>query len=219
MARGAAGKTQERSLILDIQAVQKSYARWAPVYDKTFGAVTNVGRRRAVDYINTRHGTVLEVGVGTGMSLPHYNSAAAVTGIDFSAEMLGKARAKVRERGLSQVKDLIEMDARALTFADDSFDTVTAMHIMSVVPEPERVVAEMARVCRPGGRVLITNHFARDEGLLSRIERFSAPFADLLGWHSDFSIDRVMGESGLRLIENKAWPPFRMMTFLLFEKL
>jgi phosphatidylethanolamine/phosphatidyl-N-methylethanolamine N-methyltransferase len=92
------------------------------------------------------------------------------------------------------------------------------MHIVSVVPEPERVVAEMARVCKPGGRVVITNHFARQQGVLSIIERLTAPFADLLGWHSDFKIERVLNEKTLTVLEKKELPPIGMMTFLLLEK-
>jgi phosphatidylethanolamine/phosphatidyl-N-methylethanolamine N-methyltransferase len=152
---------------MDIESVKTSYARWAPVYDKTFGHATKVGRKHAVDYINSRSGNVLEVGVGTGLSLPDYDPALSVTGIDFSGEMLEKARKRVADGKLAHVKELRQMDARDLDFPDDYFDTVTAMHIVSVVPEPERVMAEIARVCKPGGKVVITNHFARETGALA----------------------------------------------------
>lgn len=203
---------------MEIQAIQKSYARWAPVYDRTFGAVTEGGRRRAVEFVNALGGTVLEVGVGTGLALPRYAPDVEVTGVDYSAEMLEKARDKVRDLGLSQVKSLLRMDARELDFPDASFDTVVAMHIMSVVPEPTRVLSEMARVCKPGGVVLITNHFARETGLLATIERLAAPLSNLIGWHSDFPIATVMGEPSLTLVERKALPPLGMMTFLAFHK-
>ncbi len=204
---------------MEIEAVKVSYARWALIYDQTFGAVTNVGRRRAVQHINrSGAGRVLEVGVGTGLALPHYAPGVRVTGIDYSKEMLEKARSKVRERDLDHVEDLYQMDARELGFPDDHFDMVVAMHLVSVVPEPERVVAEMARVCKPGGHVLITNHFARDKGPLSVVEKLSAPFANILGWHSDFEIDRVLGEKRLSVKGQHPWPPFGMMTFLLLEK-
>lgn len=204
---------------MDINAVKTSYARWAPVYDKTFGAITNVGRRRSVAYVNTRNaGKVLEVGVGTGMALPFYDPKMNVTGIDFSDHMLEKARSKVREKELSHVKSLRQMDARDLDFPDNHFDTVAAMHIVSVVPEPERVVAEMARVCKPGGHIVITNHFARDKGFLAAVERLSAPFSNLLGWHSDFEVDTILGEPTLSLVEKKTLPPMGMMTFLVLEK-
>ena len=203
---------------MDIKAVKNSYARWAPIYDRTFGAVTNAGRRRAVEYINARGGSVLEVGVGTGLSLSHYRPGMQVTGIDFSEEMLDKARAKVREMDLRQVVALRQMDARALEFPDASFDTVVAMHVLSVVPEPERVMAEIARVCKPGGKVVITNHFQSTKGPLALLERVSAPFSNVLGWHSDFAIETVLGEPSLAVEERSSLPPLGMMTFLVLRK-
>lgn len=204
---------------MEPQAVTTSYARWAPIYDKTFGAATSAGRRKAVSYINAQPGRdVLEVGVGTGLALPHYHSDRSVTGIDFSEEMLAKAQAKVRELRLGQIKHLLQMDARDLDFADATFDTVAAMHILSVVPEPERVMAEIARVCRPGGKIVITNHFARNSGFLAKIERASARFENLLGWHSDFEMSRILGEANLEIVEESPLPPFQMMTFLVLQK-
>lgn len=205
---------------MDINAVKSSYARWAPIYDKTFGAVTGAGRRKAVGYINGQKGRkVLEVGVGTGLALPYYRPDLKVTGIDFSDDMLKKAREKVRDLDLRHIESLAQMDARQLAFPDDSFDTVVAMHIVSVVPEPERVVAEMARVCKPGGRLVITNHFARETGILAFVERLSAPFSNLLGWHSDFEIGRVLGQPNLEIIEKASIPPMAMMTFLVLQKI
>ncbi|WP_299081512.1 methyltransferase domain-containing protein [uncultured Ruegeria sp.] len=204
---------------MDIHAVKSSYARWAPVYDKTFGAATKAGRRAAVDYINAQTGTkVLEVGVGTGLALRHYRSDLQITGVDFSAEMLAKAKKKVQDLGLTQVEALLQMDARDLSFPDNSFDAVTAMHIVSVVPEPERVVAEMARVCKPGGKIIITNHFARETGVLSVVEKLSAPFANVLGWHSDFKINTVLKEPSLEVVKKDSLPPMKMMTFLVLQK-
>ncbi len=199
---------------MELDAVTKSYRRWAPVYDATFGAITGVGRRRAVAHVNGRAGRVLEVGVGTGLALPSYAPHLQVTGIDFSHEMLAKARAKVEARGLTHVEELRQMDARELDFPDAAFDTVVAMYLVSVVPEPERVVAEMARVCKPGGEVVIVGHFARDTGLLSVLERGFAPLADLIGWHSDFDKARVMGSPELEVAEERSLPPFGMFTFL-----
>lgn len=203
---------------MDIDAVQTSYSRWAPVYDSTFGAVTNIGRRRTVEYINTRPGKVLEVGVGTGLALKHYTKQMDVTGIDFSEEMLKKAIAKTQELHLHHVKELRQMDARSLDFPDASFDTVAAMHVLSVVPEPERVMAEIARVCKPGGKVVISNHFARTDGVLAALEKFFAPLANAIGWHSDFRIETVLQEKSLIVEERKSLPPMGMMTFLVLRK-
>lgn len=203
---------------MEIEAVQKSYARWAPIYDSTFGAVTNTGRRRAAAYVNETGGSVLEVGVGTGLSLEHYGRNVRVTGIDYSSDMLAKAQDKVARMGLRQVVALRQMDARDLDFPDNSFDTVAAMHILSVVPEPERVVAEMARVCRPGGQIVIVNHFAREKGILAAVERATAPLDNLLGWHSDFEKARILGVPGLKVAVERILPPLGLMTLLVLRK-
>jgi len=203
---------------MDISAVKTSYARWAPIYDKTFGVITNQGRKRAVEYINERGGKLLEVGVGTGLSLPDYTDNVAVTGIDYSIDMLKKARKRQRKHALSSVKELLEMDARELSFPDAHFDLVAAMHILSVVPEPERVMAEIARVLKPGGKVVITNHFARNKGFLAFIEKLTAPLDNLIGWHSDFEIERVLGQDSLNVFAKKSIPPLGMMTFLVLKK-
>jgi phosphatidylethanolamine/phosphatidyl-N-methylethanolamine N-methyltransferase len=199
-------------------AIRKSYARWAPVYDGTFGVLTQAGRRRATDRLNAHGGQVLEVGVGTGLALPLYAPGLEVTGIDFSEDMLAKAREKVTERGLTHVAGLRQMDARQLDFPDASFDGVAAMHILSVVPEPERVMAEIARVLKPGGIVVITNHFARIRGVVAKVERVAAPLADLLGWHSDFDRARIMGEPSLEVVEESNLPPVGLMTLLVMRK-
>jgi phosphatidylethanolamine/phosphatidyl-N-methylethanolamine N-methyltransferase len=203
---------------MDLQAVASTYKRWAPVYDKTFGAITGFGRNRVVDHLNTRSGSVLEVGVGTGLSLRRYKPHLEVTGIDVSTDMLNKARSKVKTHKLAHVKAIREMDARHLEFEDATFDNVVAMYLVSVVPEPERVVSEMARVCKPGGEVVIVNHFARDRGLIAGVERAMAPFADVLGWHSDFEMDRVLVDPRLKKAEEKSFPPFGIFTFLRLKR-
>ncbi len=203
---------------MDINAVKSSYKAWAPIYDKTFGAITMVGRKRAIQHINTRQGKVLEVGVGTGLSLKHYQPHLQVTGIDVSTHMLAKARKKVSKRGLTHVEAITEMDARDMALPDNHFDTVVAMYLVSVVPDPELVIAEMARVCKPGGQVLIVNHFAREKGALSVMEKAFAPFANKIGWHSDFSIHRILGEDDLDIQDQSKLPPMGMFTFLRMEK-
>lgn len=203
---------------MELAAVKTSYRHWAPIYDHTFGRITQTGRRRAVEHINRRTGRVLEIGVGTGLSLDRYAPHLEVTGVDVSTEMLDKARQKVAERKLTNVVRISEMDARALAFPDGHFDTVVAMHVISVVPEPEKVMEEMARVCRPGGEVLLVGHFARDKGLLAALERLFAPLADVIGWHSDFAFDRVLGVPSLSVTASRPVPPFGIFTFLVQRK-
>lgn len=200
------------------EAVTNSYRRWAPVYDRTFGAVTNAGRRRAGAYLSERGGSVLEVGVGTGLALPIYKGEVEVTGIDFSHEMLAKAKARVTAEQLTNVRELRQMDARELDFPDASFDYVAAMHVLSVVPEPERVMLEIARVLKPGGQVVIVNHFARPKGPLAALEKITAPLENILGWQSDFAIERVLGVPGLTLTERDSLPPAGLMTWLVLTK-
>ncbi|CUX81577.1 MAG: phosphatidylethanolamine/phosphatidyl-N-methylethanolamine N-methyltransferase PmtA [Roseibaca calidilacus] len=200
------------------EAITSSYKRWAPIYDATFGKITHAGRHHATKVANQIGGDVLEVGVGTGLALPFYAPGVTVTGIDFSEDMLQRARAKVAEENLTHVRELRQMDARKLEFPDNSFDTVVAMHLISVVPDPEQVMLEMARVCKPGGQILVVNHFARDEGWLAWFERKFAPFADYLGWHSNFPKDRVLGVDALSLVEEKHLTKLGLFTFLRMEK-
>jgi phosphatidylethanolamine/phosphatidyl-N-methylethanolamine N-methyltransferase len=206
------------SRALDETSVREAYRRWAPVYDFTFGQVAESGRRHAVKIINERQGSVLEVGVGTGMSLPIYGSHLTITGIDLSPEMLEKAREKVARHSLTNVTGLHEMDASALTFADESFDTVVAMYVMTVVPDPTRVMRELERVCATGGEVILVNHFSQEEGVRGFLERKLAPFADYIGWHSVFSLDQVLVCPSLRLTERRALKPFGLFTMLRFVK-
>jgi phosphatidylethanolamine/phosphatidyl-N-methylethanolamine N-methyltransferase len=203
---------------MQVDAIRRSYARWAPVYDLAFGRITNGGRRLAAAHVNRMGGSVLEVGVGTGLAFQLYAPKVQVTGIDVSAEMLAKAQEKVDAHGLRNVQGLHQMDARAMSFADESFDHVAAMHIMSVVPEPEKVLSEIVRVCRVGGNVMIANHFAHTTEGWGWVERMTAPLANLLGWHSDFDRARVMGDARLRLEEEVHAPPFGLMTFLRFRR-
>lgn len=203
---------------MDIDAVARSYRRWAPVYDFSFGAVSRSARRHVVDHVSRRGGEALEVGIGTGLALPLYDGRVRVTGIDYSDEMLARARKKVADEGLTHVVALHQMDARALSFPDGTFDTVVAMFLVSVVPDPERVVSEMARVCKPGGEVVIVNHFATDTGPLARIERAFSRFENTLGWHSDFAKERVLGDARLRLVEETPMPPAGLFTFLRFQR-
>ena len=203
---------------MDHDSIQAAYKRWAPVYDSTFGRVAAEGRKQAVAHLNKGAGHVLEVGVGTGLSLPDYKPHLDVTGIDLSREMLAKAREKVARKGLSYVNGLFEMDASDLTFEDGSFDAVVAMYVMTVVPEPEEVMHELARVCRPGGEILLVNHFSEDDGARGWIERRMAPFGDTLGWRPVFEKSRVMVCPQLELVESRRLKPFGLFTMLRFRK-
>ncbi len=203
---------------IDEQSVIKAYARWAPVYDFSFGPVADAGRKRAIDIINTRKGSLLEVGVGTGVALPRYASNLTVTGIDLSPAMLRIARQRIRDRKLENIAGIYEMDASDLHFEDASFDTVVAMYVMTVVPDPVKVLTELERVCAPGGEVVIVNHFAQDHGIRGWVESFMAPAARALGWHPDFRSETITDITTLDLIETVKLKPFGLFTMLRFRK-
>ena len=203
---------------IDESAVLDAYRRWAPVYDYTFGLVAREGRRHSVEVINSSRGRVLEVGVGTGLSLPEYEKHLEVVGIDLSPEMLERARERVDEEALNHVTGLHEMDAGDLKFPDSSFDTVVAMYVMTVVPEPEAVMRELSRVTKPGGSVLLVNHFSQREGVRGWVERRMAPFADKLGWRPVFDVERVLVCEDLALMEKCGLRPWGLFTMMRFRK-
>ena len=213
---------------MEVDKVVAAYRRWAPIYDHTFGRITRAGRLAAVERINALPpGKVLEVGVGTGIALPHYINH-TVTGIDLSSDMLKVARARVAREGLHHVNGVEEMDAGRMTYKDDAFDVVTAMFVMTVVPDPHAVIAELARVCRPGGHVVVLNHFSKeeeDDGPLARTERLFAPLGDRLGWRPIFPLETVVEPGGtaadgrLRLLRLDPIRPAGLFTLLTFQHL
>ena len=146
---------------LDDHAVREAYRLWAPVYDYSFGLVAGPGRRLAVRKLNGADGRVLEIGVGTGLSLPRYKPSLDVTGIDLSPDMLAKAAERVENLKLPR-KALSVVDAGRLAFAGESFDAAAVMYVMTVVPDPAAVMAEMWRVLRPGGMAIVVIHFSRE---------------------------------------------------------
>jgi phosphatidylethanolamine/phosphatidyl-N-methylethanolamine N-methyltransferase len=187
---------------MDIQDTLRTYRLFSGSYDLVFGPVFHPGRKAAVRLANDRPGQrILEVGVGTGLSLPYFREDAEVTGIDVSAEMLAKARRRVERRGLKQVKAIMEMDAEQMSFADDSFDAVLALYVASVVPNPAKFAAEMRRVCRPGGTIVIVNHFTSDDGFMRYVEKRLAPLAGKIGFHADFPLDDFLSVSRLNVRE------------------
>jgi phosphatidylethanolamine/phosphatidyl-N-methylethanolamine N-methyltransferase len=204
---------------LDDAAVVAAYARWAPVYDPIFGVITNRAIRAAISELNAlAAGRVLEVGVGTGIALPLYKAEHRITGIDLSPDMLRRAERRVAGGRLANVEALVEMDAGALAFADGSFDIAAAMFVMSVVPDPQRVLSELIRVVRPGGRIVIVNHFSAEGGVRAAAERWLARYSASLGWHPEFAVDTVLGRPEMKLIAKRRLAPFGLYTLIVFER-
>ena len=167
---------------LDKDAVAKAYARWAPIYDFVFGAVFERGRKASVAAAERIGGRILEVGVGTGISLPEYRWTTRVVGVDLSMPMLRKAKARVREHGLSNVDGLAVMDASHLAFADSSFDVVVGQFLIPAVPNPEATLDEFVRVVRPDGEIVLVNHIGAEAGPRRIFETCFAPVGRRLGW-------------------------------------
>jgi len=205
---------------LSEQSVVAAYARWAPIYDPVFGVATGIGRKTTVTTLNQLPaGRLLEVGVGTGISLPLYKRHHRIVGIDLSPHMLERAEKRVARLGLTNVEALHEMDAADLSFADASFDTAVAMFVMTVVPDPQQVLAEIVRVVRPGGHVVLVNHFSVDKGPRAAIERSLSRYSKTLGWHPEFRVEEVLHRKDLRLLRRRPVPPAGIFTLLLFKRL
>jgi phosphatidylethanolamine/phosphatidyl-N-methylethanolamine N-methyltransferase len=178
--------------------VARVYEKLASVYDVTFGPSLHPGRVQAIQRMGILPGDrVLEVGVGTGINASLYPRDCSVTGIDFSSSMLEKARDRVARKEIKNVR-LIEMDAAAMKFADDSFDIVYAPYLISVVPDPVTVAREMRRVCRFGGRIVFLNHFRSPNPLLASIERAISPFTVHIGFKSDLDLPAFLAQAELK---------------------
>lgn len=187
---------------MNLEAIEKAYRRYAHLYDVIFGPVLHPGRKQVVESLDCQPGdNVLEVGVGTGLSLPLYPDYVRVTGIDISPEMLAKAKARVADDELVHVEQVLEMDAENMTFADNTFDKVVAMYVASVVSDPRRLVEEMRRVCRPTGEIVIVNHFRSRNPVVATFEETLAPLSKLLGFHPDLELDEFLDTTDLEVVK------------------
>ena len=192
----------------NIAKVERAYARWAPIYDLVFGAMFEDGRRAAIVAAERIGGRILEVGVGTGISLPDYTLSNSLVGVDLSEPMLRKARARVAECGLSNVEGLAVMDAERLALADQSFDVVVAQYVITTVPHPEATLDEFARVIRPGGEIVLINHIGAESGpraLARAMDRAGRAMAWLAAAISLQAADRL-GRAQRRRARHRAAP-------------
>src|SRR6185436_7809273 len=183
---------------VETEFVAGVYEKLATVYDLVFGPALHPGRLVALERMGIKPADrVLEVGVGTGINLPLYPRNCRVTGVDLSKTMLVKARERVLQKNLPHVR-LHEMDAANLTFPDETFDIVYAPYVISVVPDPVRVVREMRRVCRTGGKIVILNHFRSPSPLMAKVERAISPFTVHIGFKSDLDLPGFLAQAELR---------------------
>jgi len=207
---------------LDQATIAKAYARWAPVYDLVFGAVFERGRTASVEAAERIGGRILEVGVGTGLSLPDYARSNRLVGVDISEPMLRKARERVAAERLVHVDGLVVMDAARLAFADGTFDVVVAQYVITAVPHPEATLDEFARVVKPGGEIVLVNHIGAEAGMRRAFETCFAPLARRLGWRPEFPWARLARWSEahreIRLIERRPMPPLGHFSLIRFAR-
>lgn len=208
----------------DKERMAKAYARWAPVYDRVFGAVFEVGRRSSIEAAERAcppGGRILDVGVGTGISLPDYQRINRIAAVDYSEPMLRKAMQRVIEHKLDNVEAVAVMDAKHLGFPDNFFDVVVAQYVITAVPEPEATLDEFARVLKPGGEIVLVNHIGAESGPRRIFERCFSPIARRLGWRPEFPWARLAhwaDRYGARLIERKPMPPMGHFSLIRFGK-
>jgi phosphatidylethanolamine/phosphatidyl-N-methylethanolamine N-methyltransferase len=207
---------------LDKETITRAYARWAPVYDLVFGAVFERGRVAAIAAAQRVGGLILEVGVGTGISLPDYSRGNRLVGVDISEPMLRKAQARVAEQRLANVHGLAVMDAARLAFPDNSFDVVVAQYVITAVPDPEGTLDEFARVLKDGGEIVLVNHIGAEIGLRRAFELWFAPVARRLGWRPEFPWARLTRwaarQPRVRLIERRPMPPLGHFSLIRYGK-
>ena len=207
---------------LDRATIEKAYARWAPVYDLVFGKVFERGRKASIEAAERVGGRILEVGVGTGISLPDYARTNTIVGIDISAPMLRKAAERVAEHRLHNVEALAVMDAKHLAFPDGAFDVIVAQYVITAVPDPEATLDEFARVLKPGGEIVLVNHIGAERGLRKLGEQAFAPVARRLGWRPEFPWERLTNwaakHGGVSLAERRPMPPMGHFSLIRFRK-
>ena len=206
--------------------VERAYALWAPIYDFVFGKVFEAGRGAAIEAAvaacGSQGGRLLEVGVGTGLSLPGYASNMRIVGVDLSEPMLRKAQERVRELKLANVEALSVMDAKRMALPDASFDVVVAQYVITAVPDPEATLDEFARVIKPGGEIILVNHIGAESGLRRLFEMAFAPFARRLGWRPEFRFARLADwasrHGGVRIVERRPLPPMGHFALIRFAR-
>ena len=195
---------------MDLNKIERVYTSYAGFYDRIFGKVFHEGRESVIRNLDVQPDEhILEVGVGTGLALPMYPRHCRIVGIDFSEGMLAKAKEKAEAHRLDHVQ-LHRMDAGAMEFEDDSFDTVVAAYVVTAVPDYRKVVNEMIRVCRPGGRIIMLNHFSNGNKVIAAIEKVLSPITKHLGWRTDLSLNTVLEGTSLHVARNQKVNPLRL---------
>lgn len=196
----------------------KIYSEFSRYYDKIFENVFSPRINRVIGELQIEPGaSVLEVGVGTGLALSAYPTDCHVTGVDLAPDMLERARRKVEHEGWQHI-DLAVGDAQELDFPDDSFDYVTSFHVVSVVPEPKRMMREMVRVCRPGGMIVIINHFRSERRMIASLVDRLDPVTRKLGWRTTLRMSELLESVPLELVRRYKTSPQSLFTVMIARK-
>jgi phosphatidylethanolamine/phosphatidyl-N-methylethanolamine N-methyltransferase len=207
---------------IDRAGVEKAYERWAPIYDLVFGRVFDRGRQSTIAEADRIGGRILDVGVGTGLSLSDYSRDIRICGVDISEPMLRRAQARVRALGLSNVETLAVMDGKNLAFGDGSFDAVVAQYVITAVPDPEATLDDFVRVLKPGGELILVNHIGAESGPRRAFELAFAPLARRLGWRPEFPWQRLVNwaakHGGVSLAERRPMPPMGHFSLIRYRK-
>jgi len=207
---------------IDRAGVEKAYQRWAPIYDLVFGKVFDKGRQSTIAEADRIGGRILDVGVGTGLSLSDYSRTTRICGVDISEPMLRKAQTRVRALGLSNVELLAVMDAKNLAFGNGLFDAVVAQYVITAVPDPEATLDDFVRVLKPGGELILVNHIGAERGPRRALELAFAPLARRLGWRPEFPWQRLVDwaekHGGVILTERRPMPPMGHFSLIRYRK-
>jgi len=207
---------------IDRAGVEKAYGRWAPVYDLVFGKVFDRGRQSTIQVADKIGGRILDVGVGTGLSLSDYSRSTRLCGVDISEPMLRRAQQRVHALKLDNVDLLSVMDAKNLAFPDAFFDAVVAQYVITAVPDPEGTLDEFVRVLKRGGELILVNHIGAESGPRRAFELAFAPLARRLGWRPEFPwtrlVDWAAGHGGITLTERRPMPPMGHFSLIRYCK-
>ena len=207
---------------IDREGVEKAYGRWAPIYDLVFGKVFDRGRQSTIAEADRIGGRILDVGVGTGLSLSDYARSTKICGVDISEPMLRRAQVRVRALRLTNVETLAVMDAKHLAFADNAFDAVVAQYVITAVPDPEATLDDFVRVLKRGGELILVNHIGAENGPRRLFELAFAPLARRLGWRPEFPWERLVKweaiHGGVRLAERRSMPPMGHFSLIRYIK-
>ncbi len=196
---------------LNNKTIERLYHTYSGIYDIVWGKLFESSRAEAIRHLDIRPGhRILEVGVGSGLTLPFYPRHCDVMGIDISSKMLAKARRRIQGLDFGNMT-LKRMDASHLDFEDDTFDAVFAAYVITVVPDPEKVISEIRRVCKRNGRIVFLNHFESDNPVLSMIERAISPFcAKRMAFRTDFPLSKLLEVEGLDMVRKRHMPPLNL---------